>query len=110
MASPMPLVPPMIATFLPSHRFMCISLVDLRSVVVIPKLGIWRCCLHQVARRNQRSSQTPRSRMVVRQVHAGDLDDRLPRGFLTGAIVEVWLALHFDWARELPFGRGKELP
>ena len=26
MASPMPLVPPMITTFLPSYRFMCILL------------------------------------------------------------------------------------
>ena len=34
----------------------------------------------------------------LRQVHAGDLDDGLPRGFLAGAIVKVWLALHLDWA------------
>ena len=34
----------------------------------------------------------------VRQVDAGDLDDGLPRGFLARAIVEVWLALHLDWA------------
>ena len=33
-----------------------------------------------------------------RQVDAGDLDDGLPRGFLVGAIVEVWLALRLDWA------------
>ena len=37
-ASPMPLVPPMITTFLRSYRFMCILLVNgfLRSVAVIP--------------------------------------------------------------------------
>ncbi len=32
------------------------------------------------------------------EVDAGDLDDGLPRGFLAGAIVEVWLALHLSWA------------
>ena len=34
----------------------------------------------------------------VRQVDAGDLDDGLPRGFLAGAIVEMWLALRLNWA------------
>ena len=34
----------------------------------------------------------------LKQVHAGDLDDGLPGGFLAGAIVEVWLALHLNWA------------
>ena len=34
----------------------------------------------------------------VRQVDARDFDDGLPRGFLAGAIVEVWLALHLNWA------------
>jgi hypothetical protein len=34
----------------------------------------------------------------VRQVDAGDLHDGLPRGFLAGAIVEVWLALRLNWA------------
>ena len=29
---------------------------------------------------------------------AGDLDDGLPRGFLAGAIVEVWVALRLNWA------------
>ena len=38
------------------------------------------------------------SRRLVRQIDAGDLDDGLPRGFLARAIVEVWLALHFNWA------------
>ena len=32
------------------------------------------------------------------QVDAGNLDDGLPRSFLTGAIVEVWLELHLDGA------------
>ena len=44
------------------------------------------------------------------EVDARDLDDGLPRGFLAGAIVEVWLALHLDGARELPLSRGEELP
>src|ERR1700735_574921 len=30
----------------------------------------------------------------LRQVRARDIDDGLPRGFLAGVIVEVWLALH----------------
>jgi hypothetical protein len=34
----------------------------------------------------------------LRQVDAGDLDDGLPRGFLAGAIVEVWVALRLNWA------------
>ena len=46
----------------------------------------------------------------VRQVDAGDLDDGLPRGFLAGAIVEVWVALRLNWACELPLSRGEELP
>ena len=46
----------------------------------------------------------------ARQVDAGDLDDGLPRGFLAGAIVEVWVALRLNWACELPLSRGEELP
>ena len=33
-----------------------------------------------------------------REIDAGDLDDGLPRGFLAGAIVEVWVALRLNWA------------
>ena len=44
------------------------------------------------------------------KVDAGDLDDGLPRGFLAGAIVEVWVAHRFNWACELPLSRGEELP
>ena len=61
-------------------------------------------------RRDRRSFRTPRSRILVRQVDAGDLDDGLPRGFLAGAIVEVWVALRLNWACELPLSRGEELP
>ena len=32
------------------------------------------------------------------EIDAGDLDDGLPRGFLAGAIVEVWVALRLNWA------------
>ena len=32
------------------------------------------------------------------EIDARDLDNGLPRGFLAGAIVEVWLALHLNWA------------
>ena len=38
------------------------------------------------------------SRRLVRQIDAGDLDDRLPRGFLAGAVVKVLLALHLNRA------------
>jgi hypothetical protein len=38
------------------------------------------------------------------------LDDGLPRGFLAGAIVEVWVTLRLNWACELPLSRGEELP
>src|SRR5947209_5920545 len=62
-------------------------------------------------RYDRRSFRIPRSRMLgKRQVDAGDLDDGLPRGFLTGAIVEVWVALRLNWACELPLSRGEELP
>lgn len=39
--------------------------------------------------------------MMAKQVDAGDLDDGLPRGFLAGAIVKVWVALRLNWAGEL---------
>ena len=45
----------------------------------------------------------------VRQVDARDLDDGLPRGFLTGAIVKMWVAHRLDWAGELLGRRGEEL-
>jgi hypothetical protein len=44
------------------------------------------------------------------QVDAGDINDGLPRGFLAGAIVEVWVALRLNWACELPLSSGEELP
>ena len=46
----------------------------------------------------------------VRQIDAGDLDDGLPRGFLAGAIVKVWVAHRLNWAGELLGRRGEELP
>ena len=47
--------------------------------------------------------------MLGRQVDAGDLDDGLPRGFLAGAIVKMWVAHRLDWAGELLGRRGEEL-
>src|SRR5690348_10224926 len=44
-----------------------------------------------------------------RQVDAGDTDDGLPRGFLVGAIVNVWVARRLNWAGELLGRRGEEL-
>jgi hypothetical protein len=35
----------------------------------------------------RRSFRAPRSRMLWREINAGNFDDGLPRGFLTGAIV-----------------------
>ena len=44
------------------------------------------------------------------EIDAGHLDDGLPRGFLSGAIVEVWVTLRLNWACGLPLSRGEELP
>ena len=41
-----------------------------------------------------------------REIDAVDFDDGLPRGFLAGAIVEVWEALRLNWACELPLSRS----
>src|SRR5690349_9549830 len=46
----------------------------------------------------------------VRQVDAGDTDDRLPGGFLVGAIVKVWVAHRLNWAGDLLGRGGEELP
>jgi hypothetical protein len=43
-----------------------------------------------------------------RGIGTGDLDDGLPRGFLAGAIVKIWLAHRLDWDRELLGRRGEE--
>ena len=48
--------------------------------------------------RRQRSMRTPLSSCCGREIDAGDLDHGLPRGFLAGAIVEVWVALRLNWA------------
>lgn len=47
---------------------------------------------------------------AIGNVDAGDLDDGLPRGFLVGTIVKVWVAHRLDWAGELRGRRGEELP
>jgi hypothetical protein len=60
-------------------------------------------------RRDQRSSGH-RVQGYWLQVDAGDLDHGLPRGFLAGAIVEVWVLLRLNWACELPLSRGEEFP
>ena len=39
-----------------------------------------------------------RSQVAVRVVNARDVDDGLPGGLLIGAIEQVWVALHHDWA------------
>jgi len=54
--------------------------------------------------------RTPLSSCCGREIAASDLDDGSPRGFLAGAIVEVWLALRLNGACELPLSRGEELP
>ena len=48
--------------------------------------------------------------MRGREIDARDLDDGLPGGFLAGAIEKVRVALRLNWACELPFSRGEELP
>ena len=47
--------------------------------------------------------------MLWREIDARDLDDGLPRGFLAGAIVKMWVAHRLDWAGELLGRRGEEL-
>jgi hypothetical protein len=44
-----------------------------------------------------------------RVIDARDLDDGLPRGFLAGAIVKMWVAHRLDWAGELLGRLGEEL-
>ena len=44
------------------------------------------------------SRWTPSSGVLSRKVDARDFDDGFPRSFLAGAIVEVWLKLHLNWA------------
>ena len=62
----------------------------------------------------QKERKTPwtstRLRMLRKRNRCQSLDDRLPRGFLAGAIVEVWVALRLNWACELPLNQGEELP
>ena len=53
--------------------------------------------------------RTPLAGCCGREIDAGDLDDGLPRGFLAGAIVKMWVAHRLDWAGELLGRRGEEL-
>ena len=48
--------------------------------------------------RDRRSFRAPLSSCCGREIDARDLDDGLPRGFLAGAIVEVWVELRLNWA------------
>ncbi len=54
--------------------------------------------LHPVTRRSTLLQDLAFKDAGLRQVHAGDLDDGLPSGFLTGSVVEVWVALRLNWA------------
>src|SRR5450432_1479123 len=103
-ASPIPLVPPMITTFLPWYRSMCI-LLEMLGLFVVYELfstimGVRKTTDFSMSyagrfcyRRNRRRRGFDRL-----EIDARDLDDGLPRGILAGAIVEVWLALHLNWA------------
>jgi hypothetical protein len=44
------------------------------------------------------------------QADGGDIDDGLPRGFLAGAIVKMWVALRLNWAGELLLSEAKNCP
>lgn len=48
--------------------------------------------------------------LAIGKVDAGDLDDGLPRRFLVGAIVKVWVVHRLDRASELHGRRSEELP
>ena len=60
------------------------------------RMLIWVTAINSAA--ILRYFRTPRSRVLGGEIDAGDLDDGLPRGFLAGAIVEVWVALRLNWA------------
>ena len=100
MASPMPLVPPneVLATF----YLRTVSCVSPRIFVRRRAFQSWPRCSDVVFASSGAATSAPSGHRAqgcwLRQVDAGDLDDGLPRGFLAGAIVEVWLALHLDWA------------
>ncbi len=47
-----------------------------------------------------------RSWLARFEIDARHLDDGLPRGFLSGAIVEVWVTLRLNWACELPLSQA----
>ena len=61
--------------------------------------------------RDRRSFRTPRLRLRDETSRRGDLDDGLPRGFLAGAVVEMWLALQPPLGlMNFPLARGEERP
>jgi hypothetical protein len=56
-------------------------------------------------------SRTRRRRGSGRQeIDARGLDDGLPRGFLVGAIVKVWLAHHLNGPVNFPAAEAKNWP
>jgi hypothetical protein len=63
-----------------------------------PTKGSGNVVLHPVTRRLALLQDAVVKDAELRQVHAGDIDDGLPRGFLAGSVVEVWLALRLNWA------------
>ena len=119
-ASPGILVPPIVTAFLSWYRSLCILLVTppppqmafLRFFAVVPSWGspppppgenLLPPPPHRVARR----PSAPPGPSPELRAHGccaetsrcpRPCSDGLPRGFLAGAVVEVWLALHLHWA------------
>lgn len=89
-AASMPPVPPIITTFLSWYRSICILLARLGLRTTNLSMSILRAVFYR-RHRGRRGFDR-------RQVDASDLDHGLPRGFLAGAIVEVWVALRLNWA------------
>jgi len=58
---------------------------------------------------NVKATHVSRLPAGLRQVDTGERDDGLPRGFLAGAIMKMWVAHRLDKAGELLAQRGEEL-
>ena len=100
MASPMPLVPPIITS---------LTFYTFYIGVLLPSSGLpgdfepfgmitgAKAAVKGLRRFNQNTSDTARG-CWGRQVDTRDLDDGLPRGFLAGVIVEAWVVLRLNRA------------
>jgi hypothetical protein len=61
-------------------------------------MGCARCLARSIEYPLWELLQDTALKVLGGEVKARDLADGLPRCFLAGEIVEVWLALHLNWA------------